>query len=140
MAREPLMLSDTAMVLLREYVEIHDRLNEINFYTCLTEQEKITKSELRREMSFLEQEFMYDIWHLWVFPDIPIMRYLEWHVVFNERLTSISWRLFLPPARVRRHYADPIRPDTWSLGPFIEELEALYRQTAAQHAQTKTTP
>jgi hypothetical protein len=163
MTRAPLMLSDTAMMLLRQYHELEESY-------CAFEEEKIylEKFNPRRfdsihikewlaisfyhsswERHEIQRYLMHEIWLLWSFPDIPLIRHMDWHMAFNKPLMTMAEKTFIPPDEYPRLAAlfmtrtpgmlfmTRQRNDTrW----FLETLDIAYTKALAIHLQTKTTP
>jgi hypothetical protein len=89
-SREPLILSDTAMVLLRRYEEFKDHQQAVrdllapyslgaskdtleNWRTWL----RLHNNGLRSQ---LENELLEEIQLLWRYPDLRLVRHLDWHL------------------------------------------------------------
>src|SRR5690348_10710287 len=90
MTREPLMLSDTAMVLLRRYVELQEeafetlsRSSDNESYKSLETTYWSVLSEFHQELEHVAAELLSEVGLLWSFPDLVPLRYLEWHFTFD---------------------------------------------------------
>lgn len=148
MTNEPLMLSDTAMMLLRQSIENADFINTFNGELRKSPLSPLSLEYGQREQVVSEnaydvrrqihEELLLDIWCLWAYPDIPILRYLEWHVVLDAHLMVLAEKAFLA---YHRHLWLVPRNVNHLIGTyFIPELEAAYKRGWAIHTQTKTTP
>lgn len=146
MTRAPLTLSDTAMVLLRQYSEL-----EGDYWAARMALSKIFPQP-SREIDAVQYEWyethnyshvigeirwalMQEIWLLWTFPDIPIVRHLEWHLVFNMPLTTMAEKTFIPhheyPRRNIRFMTRKPTESSW----FLETLEIAYKKQLATRAK-----
>jgi hypothetical protein len=102
MVHEPLILSDTAMVLLQRYVEIDDDYQTINAQ-AVNYPERLDKSFYRTRHDLLPirgrigDELLSDIWFLWAFPDVSVMRHLNWHFVLTDLLMRLITKVSLSP-------------------------------------------
>jgi hypothetical protein len=107
MTREPLMLSDTAMVLLRHYRELCEHrwtMEEILSFgkPDLTEEQQAEWREWlhthnhMEHIGQIERELIDEIWHLVTSLDQPVIRHLDWHLVFDDRLMGWVERTFMP--------------------------------------------
>lgn len=100
MTAEPLMLSDTAMVLLRRYMEIHTHFEEMRQEFCPDETDVSDETyrvwhdwleyanPLMRMFS-VQEEFLRDVYLLWLSRDMSPVRHLDWHLVLSGEL--IAW-------------------------------------------------
>jgi hypothetical protein len=137
------MLSDTAMVLLRRYVEYEDYILAIE--TAIYEQEQSptmvqgmwsrTHNSPRNALRDLQREIKEDIWHLWKYPDLPVIRHLSWHLTLTQDLMDAISHIW-GPRRV------PTRPSPLSsivMSPHaFPLLVSQYKKGLEAHA--KTTP
>ena len=102
MSREPLMLSDTAMVLLREYQHLYEgevgRLRNRNTDSQYIAQYASTAPDL----SHVVTEFVRELEALWLSADLVPRRSLDWHFVLNDDLAAQIEKVFelLPNHRV----------------------------------------
>ena len=145
MTRQPLMLSDTAMVLLRRYSEQddaywanHTALSQLIPKTSIEwDRARYVWYETHNHYSEIRQvqgALMVEIWLLWAFPDIPIVRRLNWHLVLNDSLMTMAEIIFISPQEFRRQGMRVTKkPDqaVW----FLEMLETLYKR-ASPHLKT----
>jgi hypothetical protein len=91
MAYKPLMLSDTAMALLRQYDALDyqylkDLLNEPLSALTRTYIHEV-RSDMLKHAVFrdrLQSDILREIWLLWMFPDLQITRSLKWHFVLDN--------------------------------------------------------
>lgn len=98
--REPLMLSDTAMVLLREYACIDedgramlaDPLVDDDLLKAPVEWDNF--SPLLNYGSRLRSMLLYEMWLLWTYSDIELIRHLDWHIVLNDDLMTLAQKTF----------------------------------------------
>jgi hypothetical protein len=151
MTREPLMLSDTAMVLLRQY-------SEMNTDYWVTQKalsqviSRVSKEYDRAKYEWFEthnhshiigavqSELMHEIWLLWTFRDMPIVHYLEWHLVFNLPLMTMAEKTFILPHEYPRRNIRSMTKKSMDTTWFLETLEIAYTKALALRTQTKTTP
>jgi hypothetical protein len=126
LTRPPLVLSDTAMVLLRRSVEATEYGRSI---------QSSHHWQIERE---IQQELMHEIWLLWTFPDLLPKRHLDWHIIFDTTLMMMAEMMLISPyeySRGNRRFMSG-----YDTKCFIEKLEAAYRSGLISYIQTKTTP
>jgi hypothetical protein len=95
MTREPLMLSDTAMVLVRRLIELdNDNLAFREYQGSLRNTNVGPWPPPQPESLFLyrrvEDELFHEIRCLWLFPGLPLTRHLDWHILFDEQLMTAA--------------------------------------------------
>jgi hypothetical protein len=163
MTREPLMLSDTAMVLLQEYVEIKNHktnmlkaaLQEIfpqiasfqeasGLFLALIPEEReklMTRivQRLQEDLSVqreldVEFELVQEIWTLWTSPDLTPIRLLDWHLAFDAELMMLAEiYLVARPEHPRRRSAPVVIVNPWE--PLLDRLRATYQTELAKRNQ-----
>jgi len=143
MAREPLMLSDTAMVLLRHYDELDNKyLTEMVSKLSLTltvetllgiRADIFTKSQLRE---VIKSEFLDETWLLWRFQETSIMRVLEWHFVFNETLMTMAETMFSSWNDHPQPYRRFIINTSPEVSLFFDALSKDYKTALAAHTSS----
>jgi hypothetical protein len=155
MSYEPLMLSDTAMVLLGQYVEIEEYVLAIE--TALYQQvgppsrERTlaenawsqTHNYPRSSLMAMQRQLREEIWYLWMFPDIPVVRHLSWHLVLPQNIISYipdAWRPARAPHRPEPFFSLISLSHDKQDGYLIPQIVREYKMALAAHAQTKTTP
>lgn len=138
MTREPLMLSDTAMVLLRRSVEANIYVQSVR--SLLGEdpaklvpgqgswfRDGFQAHAYDIEIRNVNRALMYDVWLLWTFRDIPVIRSLDWHLSLNETLISMAGKTFLPLDQVQ-HETRIVTQSREDGVRFISALHLAYRQ------------
>jgi hypothetical protein len=143
MTREPLILSDTAMVLLQRSVEenMHVQIVENTFGSPIESPgqaapwyEGLRPSAYFHDIKDCHRRMMHEIWLLWTFQDVPIIRHLEWNLRFNDTLMAMAKKSFVP-------LEDYAQRRTWFItsGPletihFIEALHLAYHKALTMRA------
>src|SRR5688500_1207199 len=91
--RAPLILSDTAMVLLRQYIDLNDHREAIR--DILTPYSSSVSEEAKQSWiawleghddqaeTQMETELLQEIWLLWRSQDLPLIRHLDWHLTLE---------------------------------------------------------
>jgi hypothetical protein len=138
MSREPLILSDTAMVLLREYSEIDKdyfvSAARANVFSVIG----YAGSARRDVLESVGNELLSDIWVSWIFPNQSFIRHLDWHFVFTNDLMKLISKLDLSPLQTNTS------PENRSLHrlrrqTFLDMLVNAYQDALEEKAETKTT-
>jgi hypothetical protein len=140
MPYKPLMLSDTAMVLLREYACIDedgramlaDPLVDDDLLKAPVEWDNF--SPLLDYGSRLRSMLMYEIWLLWTYSDIELIRHIDWHLVLDDHLMSLAQKTFFS-TRSYRISDRTIHPHYHGL--FAEELLKAYKNALETRLNTK---
>lgn len=149
MSREPLMLSDTAMVLLRQYIDFNDHREAVRdillpYSSGASEEAKynwMVWLDDNPSRTQLESELLQEIWLLWCYPDLKPIRYLDWHLTLEGDF--IMWA---ENSRIleQNNGVDEGYRGHWDmrfpLTTFFIRLCEIYREALAIRAQTKTTP
>lgn len=104
---DTLMLSDTAMVLLRQYVEVWQDYKALNqlfeeaqrdpdhpYYNNFELIQNITARRTR--MDHLSMDLVQDIWYLWHYDDISVIRHLDWHLTLDPDAMRLAAEIYLP--------------------------------------------
>ena len=150
--REPLMLSDTAMVLLRQSIEVQEFISTLH-EAFHAEMQRLSypprsmryiqtwnswrDSDAYRLRAQIYEELLRDIWHLWAYPDIPVSCHLDWHVVLDAELMTLAEKAFLDYGPV--FWIAPRNAFLLMGTEFIPELQAAYTKALMLRTQTKTT-
>jgi hypothetical protein len=145
MAYKPLMLSDTAMVLLHHYAEISNHRRVVSHFMELMSASSPDSAlqpssknwhvtSLRyRDMGAMQHEILTEIWLVWAFPDLVPIRSLEWHLILDAPLMTLLEEIFVSrpeyPFRARLKFF--IGRDS-ELIQFIDLLESTYEVSLAQ--------
>ena len=143
---KPLMLSDTAMVLLRQYSEIEAdywamqmALNQAmprdTEEWAAAEYTWFATHNHNAIISAVQWNLMHEIWLLWTFRDVPIVRHLDWHFTLNMPLMTMAERSFISlhdyNHRVIRSVTKKTADTTW----FLETLDIAYKKELASQAR-----
>lgn len=146
MIYKPLTLSDTAMVLLRQYSEIEGdywamqmALSHMIPRTSKewdqAEYEWFETHNHSATISDVQWQLMHEIWLLWTFRDVPIARRLDWHLVLNLPLMTMAEKTFIPlreyPRRNIRLMTKKPGDTTW----FLETLDIAYKKELTSRAK-----
>jgi hypothetical protein len=148
--RAPLMLSDTAMVLLRQYIALNDHRDAIR--DILTPYDsRVSEEAKQRWIAWLEghddqaetqmeTELLQEIWLLWRSQDLPLIRHLDWHLILEGDF--IMWA---EKSRIlEQNNGVGQGRSNWEtssmLVRFFIKLSEAYTKAFAAHIQTKTTP
>ena len=148
MSREPLMLSDTAMVLLRRYFELYERTLDVYRQIGHGLTSPMTKDELQeyrewhqlhnvsRRMGEMQRDLLEEFCLLWSFPDLPPIQQLDWHFVLEGDLLAFFVDLVYRSPEQRIFFS----PLGEIASNFVGLLMRDYKNALAERAQTKTTP
>jgi hypothetical protein len=142
--RESLMLSDTAMVLLRRYEEVDTHywaMRKVLPPAGLASSKEIQgywkEWEQRHNNTHLihqvQQELLQDIWFLWRYPDIQPIRHLEWHVTLAGELIEWAEQINVLGRYTYsdKDYMDALTTIRFELAQFLKKLLAVYKESAA---------
>jgi hypothetical protein len=140
MTREPLMLSDTAMVLLKRSFDASSYVQSVTPVLGVDpDSHRYVPGYVRwfpeglhpflydREIRDVNRALVYEVWLLWTFPDIPITRGLEWHLSFNNTLMLMAENTFLPVEQVQ-HGTQTVTLSRKDGVRFISALHFAYRE------------
>jgi hypothetical protein len=146
MTREPLMLSDTAMVLLRQYVELQEdtfetfsRSTNSQIFNSMQGSHWTLDSEFRQELENVAYELMNELRLLWLFTDLGPLRHLDWHFTLEDDLMNRLNELFEPAPIVIEINGVSFHP-IGNIAHFVDCIAVAYKEALAIHTQTKTTP
>jgi hypothetical protein len=107
MLKHSLMLTDTAMVLLRQYVEAWHDYKVVNqlFEEAQRDPEHPyhnnfeliqTITARRTRMDHLSRELVQDLWYVWHYDDLVVIRYLDWHLTLDPDAMRLASEIYLP--------------------------------------------
>jgi len=146
MVSKPLMLSDTAMVLLRQYSEIESDYWAMQMALApliprpseawdIAEHEWFVTHNHSAMISDVQWALMHDIWLTWTFRDVPLVRHLDWHLTLNMPLMTMAERSFISlrdyTYRSIRAVTKKPADTTW----FLETLDVAYKKELASRAK-----
>lgn len=146
MVYKPLMLSDTAMVLLRQYSEIEADYWAMQMALAhaiprpseewdIAEHEWFKTHNHSAMISDVQWALMHDIWLSWTFSDVPIVRHLDWHLTLNMPLMVMAEKSFISlrdyTYRSIRAVTKKPADTTW----FLETLDIAYKKELASRAK-----
>lgn len=102
MTLEPLMLSDTAMVLLRRRAEQWENIKvyftvESDSWRAIDNWSNLAGVPgMSHVLQAIEEELLVEMWHLFVHRDLEPVRSLEWHLTLSKTSMWIARKTFLP--------------------------------------------
>ena len=146
MMRKPLMLSDTAMVLLRQYSDIEADYWAMQMALApliprpseawdTAEHEWFVTHNHSAVISDVQWKLMHDIWLSWTFRDVPIVRHLDWHLTLNMPLMVMAEKSFISlhdyNHRVIRAVTKKPDETRW----FLDTLDIAYKKELASRAR-----
>jgi hypothetical protein len=146
MIYKPLMLSDTAMVLLRQYSELEGDYWAMQMALShamprgteewqTAEHTWFATHNHNATISAVQWDLMHEIWLLWTFRDVPIARQLDWHLTLNMPLMMMAEKSFISLRDYSRfgiRYLTKKSADTtW----FLETLDIAYKKELASRAR-----
>jgi hypothetical protein len=146
MVYKPLMLSDTAMGLLRQYSEIEGDYWAMQMALApviprpseewdIVEYTWFATHNHTAIISDVQWNLMHEIWLLWTFRDVPIVRHLDWHFTLNMPLMVMAEKSFISLRDYSRfgiRYLTKKPADTtW----FLETLDIAYKKELASRAR-----
>ena len=146
MTREPLMLSDTAMVLLRRYVELQEdafetfsRSLDKEIFNSLDGSFWTVRVEFHQELEDVATELVSELRLLWSFRDLVPIRHLVWHFIPEE---SVMNRLneFFKPLSLEIKLNGILFQPIGNVSDLVEYIADAYTKALAAYTQTKTTP
>jgi hypothetical protein len=146
MVSKPLTLSDTAMVLLRQYSELESDYWAMQMalsHAMPRDTEEWQAAEYtwfathnhNAMISAVQWDLMHDIWLSWTFRDVPIVRRLDWHLTLNMPLMVMAEKSFISLRDYSRfgiRYLTKKPADTtW----FLETLDTAYKKELSSRAR-----